>query len=587
MVIVNPVGEFMINDDWSYVKALETLISKGEIAQTGWGPDCAPGGPSLVVHLLWGGLFTRFGGFSCTVLRISVLAAGIIGSLVFFHLLKKSRPDSVTALMGTLALMLNPLFLSQCFTFMTDVTFTSLIICSLYFLYIGLEKQRFLFIVFGLLFALLSILIRQLGLIIPAALLLCRMFHPVGKSPALRRVPLAVILTVIVPWLAYEYFLYSMGGTPLLRHQVFQGLFLRPRNSDLLHYILSVFSNFFLVGMMYTGFFCSPVVALLTPKTVEWKFFKYLIIAATIILSVAMALFWLGIFEFPVVIWKNVILDLGIGPIVLKDTYLHGIKRLSVMPKPLYYMVIYWGVLSAIACSWLIYSGLRDMTGPLLSSTKKAGLRKTGARVEPDATDSTFTDFFSKMCLSAGLLYLGIISVAGLHDRYLVPICAIFIIWLTTDGRMKPRAAMSSDGKTARSDSCSLSMRGGVTEDSIFCNRYMRIVLAILPIIVYGGFAVAGTRDFMEFKRTLLRAQDYMVNELQVKPCEFDGGFEYNGYHCYKRGFKASKGMSWWWVDKEDYIITLGSLPNCKMVKQFPFERIMGQNGTIEILKPE
>ena len=60
VLIVNPVGEFMVNDDWAFVRALETLAFEGRMPTTGWGPSWAPGGPSLIVHLLWGRLFTYF-----------------------------------------------------------------------------------------------------------------------------------------------------------------------------------------------------------------------------------------------------------------------------------------------------------------------------------------------------------------------------------------------------------------------------------------------------------------------------------------------------------------------------------------------
>jgi hypothetical protein len=70
----------MVNDDWAFVKALETLAFEGRMPTTGWGPSWAPGGPSLIVHLLWGHLFTFLGGFSITILRISVLTLGILGS---------------------------------------------------------------------------------------------------------------------------------------------------------------------------------------------------------------------------------------------------------------------------------------------------------------------------------------------------------------------------------------------------------------------------------------------------------------------------------------------------------------------------
>ena len=75
--IVNPVGEFMVNDDWAFVRCLESLMREGRLETTGHGPSNAPGGPALITHLLWGLAFVKTAGFSLTVLRVSVLTLGV------------------------------------------------------------------------------------------------------------------------------------------------------------------------------------------------------------------------------------------------------------------------------------------------------------------------------------------------------------------------------------------------------------------------------------------------------------------------------------------------------------------------------
>ena len=117
IVVVNPLGEFMVNDDWAFVKSLESLRNEGQLASTGWGPRGAPGGPSLITHLLWGLLFVEVWGFSLTILRISVLTLGVLGSVSLLFLLRFAGASDRTAFLGTLTLVFNPLFLSQCFTF--------------------------------------------------------------------------------------------------------------------------------------------------------------------------------------------------------------------------------------------------------------------------------------------------------------------------------------------------------------------------------------------------------------------------------------------------------------------------------------
>ena len=70
--IVDPVGEFMINDDFAFTKALDTLRTNGILGPTWMGPQGEGGGPALIIHLLWGFLFSEIFGHSLTVLRLSV-----------------------------------------------------------------------------------------------------------------------------------------------------------------------------------------------------------------------------------------------------------------------------------------------------------------------------------------------------------------------------------------------------------------------------------------------------------------------------------------------------------------------------------
>ena len=148
---------------------------------TGWGPSWAPGGPSLIVHLLWGRLFTFLGGFSITVLRISVLTLGILGSCALLVLLRSAGSSSWVALWGALTLVINPLFLSQSFTYMTDITFAGMVVFSLLCLHAGVQRVSTPMLVLGLLFALCSILTRQLGVVIPLAFVTACFLHPRGK----------------------------------------------------------------------------------------------------------------------------------------------------------------------------------------------------------------------------------------------------------------------------------------------------------------------------------------------------------------------------------------------------------------------
>jgi hypothetical protein len=102
-----------------------------------------------------------------------------------------------------------------------------------------------------------------------------------------------------------------------------------------------------------------------------------------------------------------------------------------------------------------------------------------------------------------------------------------------------------------------------------------------------GLFSVAGTRDFMSTKTALKEAQDYLVQDRHVSPCAIDGGFEFNGFNCYKKGFVQKPGLSWWWVEKENYLLALGPLPGYTVDTIFPFKRIFPHDGAVYVLKKE
>jgi hypothetical protein len=541
VLIVNPVGEFMVNDDWAFVRALETLTFEGRMPTTGWGPSWAPGGPSLIVHLLWARLFTFFGGFSITVLRISVLTLGILGPCALLVLLRLAGASPWVALWGALTLVVNPLFLSQSFTYMTDITFAAMAVFSLLFLHAGVQRASTPTLVLGLLFALCSILTRQLGVIIPLAFVIACFLHPRGADLGRWKMVVLVTLVDLVPWAAYEYFLFTIGSTPITQHQVFYNLLLYPQTKGLPSYLTFLYVNFFQAGLLYVGFLISPVLALKYRLFAGWRAFRYCFIILTSTFLLLESALLLGLIDLPVFFPRNVIFDFGIGPILLKDTYILEITRTATIPKPLYYLLLYWSILSLGAVLGLMFSSLRRLLGT-----------ESGAAHEA-------IKFLPLLALLAGLMYLGTISLGGFHDRYLIPVCMFFIVWVVSDLEL-----------------------GGEQTFGLSA-----ILVGLMPFVLMALFAVLGTHDFMDMKRSQKKAQDYLVHQMNVEPCDMDGGLEFNGYHCYSPDFRPREGLSWWWVRKEDYLITLGPLPDYQVVRSFPFKRYFGQDGAIFVLKPQ
>ncbi len=158
-LIINPIGNFPINDDWVYGKVLNTLITNHFIDTRIWG------GASMVTHIFYGKVWTNIFGFSFTVLRFSILVTAFFGLVFFYFLLNDFVvKEKQKALVGVLMVWFNPLFVSLANSYMTDVPFVSFVIMGLYFYLKYLEKGKLIFLVLSVIIFLWIIGTRQLSL---------------------------------------------------------------------------------------------------------------------------------------------------------------------------------------------------------------------------------------------------------------------------------------------------------------------------------------------------------------------------------------------------------------------------------------
>lgn len=158
-LLINPRGEFPLNDDWIYAKTVKTLLAGG-------GLHFADMYANIVAQIFWGALFCLPFGFSFTALRISTLTLGLIGVLALYGVLREAGADRNTALFGALLLAFNPLYMVLSYSFMSDVPFTAVCIVSLYFIMRGFRRNTHFEVAAGLSLACLALLIRQPGLAI-------------------------------------------------------------------------------------------------------------------------------------------------------------------------------------------------------------------------------------------------------------------------------------------------------------------------------------------------------------------------------------------------------------------------------------
>jgi hypothetical protein len=309
--IIDPAGEFMINDDWCYLKSLEALGTDGRIIETGWGS----GGPSLIIHLLWGGLFSQIFGFSLT-----------------------------------------------------------------------------------------SILTRQLGVFIPIGFVITCYLHPKGRNLGRTRTAILAFSVTLLPWLAYEYWLSSLGSTSILEFQGLRNILAYPADKGFPDYIFFLIKQLVVNALMYSAFLISPVLALQMDRQLLSKGFRCFFVMITGAFVIVEAGILSGLMDLPTGFNRNVITDFGIGPVLLKGTYILKIQRVTPISKPFFYLLVYWASLSLFMLVERIYSSLKA-AHRCLSHTD------SGPNGEP-------ISFLSLFSLLSALVNLGIISLTGFHDRY-------------------------------------------------------------------------------------------------------------------------------------------------------------------------
>lgn len=163
IIIVNPIGDFPLNDDWSYARNAAALALENEIFFDDWGAM------TLVVHTIWGAFFCKIFGYSFTVLRCSTLVLGWAGLMVTYSFFKEGGMKKNHAFGATLLLAFNPFYFSNAFSYMTEVPFLFFFMTSAYFALRSFNERGKHNILFTTLFSILAILIRQHAILVPLA----------------------------------------------------------------------------------------------------------------------------------------------------------------------------------------------------------------------------------------------------------------------------------------------------------------------------------------------------------------------------------------------------------------------------------
>jgi len=531
VVLVDPRGDFPLNDDWVYGKAVQTFIEHGILRLPGYA--AAP----IVSQVIWGALFCKIFGFSFTVLRASTLASASIGTAVLYEILSFCRLPRRLALAGALTLLLNPVFFALSFSFMTDVPFLVFGLCGIWFILRTLDGGGKRSLAAALFFISAATLCRQVGL----ALALAFAAAYITRYGLRRRTLLDAALIVFVPIAAlagFEAILKATTGLPRyylskeaelweqFRTRNWLELFFSPRQNT-----GSLLRRGF-TALIYVGLFLVPVSAGLMPKESRPKatFMRWAVICLIAglgslgLLSAKRAMPILGD-------GGNILINWGLGPQSLRDAELD-------LPN----------VPAAPAAFWLAVTALSSLGACLLALLSLEPLKALFARRD------RFKDAVLVFSAVGAMTYFVPMGIAGFYDRYLLLLLPLTILFIGAGSRAPLGAARP-------------------------CMTYG-------CLIGFGLYAVAGTHDYLAWNRCRWNALRLLTERMGVPPERIDGGKEFNGWYMYDDAYRPLKAKSSYWVQDDEYVISFRVLAGYRPISELSFDRWLPPGkGEIYVLR--
>jgi len=135
ILLIQPWGDFPLNDDWQYAH-----ITK-QFAQTLQIKIDVPIAPTVVLQTLFGGIITSLFGFSHTYLRILTIVFSSILILILYSIQRIANVNKTSSFITALVLITNPLFLYLSLSYMTEIYGMTLSFLGVWFWFKARKKE--------------------------------------------------------------------------------------------------------------------------------------------------------------------------------------------------------------------------------------------------------------------------------------------------------------------------------------------------------------------------------------------------------------------------------------------------------------
>jgi hypothetical protein len=317
VALVQPRGDFPLNDDWAYAHSVQWLLAEGRIRLSDWV------GMNLVPQTLAGGLVVSVAGFSFEALRHLTQAIAVLAMAAAYFWFRAARLAPGSALVATAALVAFPAWPVLANSYMTDLYGLALALPAATLFLRALEEPWRNGIVTATALSAVGVLERQVILVLPFAFMVAWLWtrRPLDRAAIVRGVaPFAAVVAVEAAFHAYLVLGPGLPSGHLLHGRVVSMSLQALRNEGgVLPWILANFATL----PAYLGFFAIGWLAWWGMGGTN-PIHRIAVIAGGI--AIAIAAFALG--WFPPYRAGYVIDAAGIGPFLLYDS-LRGLAPLD------------------------------------------------------------------------------------------------------------------------------------------------------------------------------------------------------------------------------------------------------------------
>jgi hypothetical protein len=421
-LIVNPLGEFPLNDDWSYTKTAKILLEKGDL---NLGAFCAM---TLVSHVAWGFLFIKSLGFSFFALRLSSLVSSLIGLLILNKLVFSISKNHLIAFIASLTLLLNPIYFNLSNTYMTDINFNTLMLVAFYFAWQFFETRKSIYFVLVFVLSALLVLCRQFGIVFPFCFALACLFSGEKKWLNFSYAILgSLIVFGIFKW--YESFLHRM--LPEYASYITTSNKISITDSDLTDRIIFNLSNRFNSIVLVMLVYAAPL-AILFYRSL-FSTIKPLVILIITILNVLLITYCFTSTNF---LFGNIFMTMTVGPDTFFDNG-HAFLQEEIPGSAgdifkitVFYLKLFFATIVTTVISLALFKAIKDKSSFSPFGWKPFGLLLflvASAYLLLLFTPDSFFDRYTLSLITASIIGISFIPHSNfVKARYSVPLLLIF-----------------------------------------------------------------------------------------------------------------------------------------------------------------